>query len=364
MKISVLLSLIVVSVVGLVGFQSCKNEVEIFAPQNDVTVIYGLLNSDDTVHQFKINRVFQGADAVANLAKDPTLSEYENISARLFELLGDGFGNFDTTNQWTLSERTITDKDSGYFYYPNQKIYEVTANLNNHREYAVMVDKLDGSPIVESTTELIRVNGDILIKPFGLNFLGLSLAGSNGPIEKIGLELKMPVNAKVIDVYLDFSWKDEFYSGATPIHHTISYKVGTYLATNIPTLDTDAEIIKADLNPTAFYEFIAANTSVVPNGSDLKQRVADDEPLNFRFVTGGDEFNTYLEVASPSTSLLETKPEYTNVTNGVGLFSCRSFNNKTALMSKKSIVYLVDGEIMAGRRFCNYSNSTDPNYCF
>ncbi len=366
MKLKITSSIVLLASAALLLVQSCKNDVEIFAPESDITVVYGLLSAANDTHQIKINRVFQGADAVANLAKDPTLSEYDNLSAILFELNADGFGGFDTTNQWPLTERIITDKDSGYFYYPNQKIYELEAQLSNDKSYSIWVDKLDGSAIVEGTTELIRSSGNVLTKPIGLNFLGLNLANTTGsePLEKVNLEMQMPINAKIIEVYLDFSWNDEFLSGAAPVAHTISYKVGTYVTTNVPTRLGDIAIIKAELNPTAFYEFIKANAPVVPQGSDIKQRVAEDEPLNFRFITGGTEFNTYVEVSAPSTSLLETKPEYTNMTNGVGLFSCRHFDEKRVKMASKSIVYLVDGEIMAGSKFCNYSNSTDPKYCF
>jgi hypothetical protein len=363
MKLNYTSSLLIVVAALLLGVGSCKNDIDVFAPETDVTLIYGLLSADDQIHQFKINRVFQGEDAIENLAKDPKISEYENLNGILFELFDNGFGGYDTSNQWPLVERTITNKDSGYYYYPNQKIYEVTATLNTKREYAIWVDKLNETPIVESKTELIRVTGDILIKPLGLTFLGLGLASNGEPNNNIRLEMNLPINAKVLDVYLDFTWKDEFKSGKTPEFHTISYKVGTYVASSVST-ENNTVRMDADLNPTAFYEFIAANAPIVELGSDIKQRVANDVPLKFRFVTGGNEFNTYLEVASPSTSLLETKPEYTNIQNGVGLFSCRNFNDKEAKMSKKSIDYLVNGDIMTGRRFCNYDNSTDPNYCF
>jgi hypothetical protein len=368
MKLKFTSTLVLIASAVLLLVQSCKNDVEIFAPQSDITVVYGLLSTADAIHQIKINRVFQGEDAVANLAKDPSLSEYDNLTAILFELNDDGYGSFDTTNQWTLKERIITNKDSGYFYYPNQKIYELEAQLNNRRSYAIWIDKLDGSPIVQGTTEVIRSTGNILTKPIpqSLSRIGLTLADPTGtePLEKVALEMALPIYAKIIDVYLDFSWHDEFYSGASPVYHTISYKIGTYVTNNVATRDGDQSIIKGELNPTAFYEFIKSHAPVVPDGSDLKQRVAEDIPLKFRFITGGTEFNTYIEVSAPSTSLLETKPEYTNMTNGVGLFSCRHFDEKESLMSGKSIVYLVDGAIMSGSRFCNYDNSTDPKYCF
>ena len=37
----------------------------------------------------------------------------------------------------------------------------------------------------------------------------------------------------------------------------------------------------------------------------------------------GDEFNTYLDANGPSTGVLMEKPSYSNITNGIGLFSCK-----------------------------------------
>ncbi|MFT6802911.1 MAG: hypothetical protein ACJA2N_002102, partial [Salibacteraceae bacterium] len=115
MKFKISLSVIILAILTLVGFESCKNDIEVFAPESDITLIYGLLSGSDNIHQVKINRVFQGTDAVDQLAEDPTNSEYENIEARLLELRDDGFGTIDTLNAWPFVEKIITDKDSGYF---------------------------------------------------------------------------------------------------------------------------------------------------------------------------------------------------------------------------------------------------------
>lgn len=347
------------------GFQACKNEVEIFGEETDVTAVYGLLSADDKVHRIKVNKVFQGTEAVDILAKDPKLSEYENIDVTLLELKDNGFSGIDTLNRWSFVETMITNKDSGVFYYPNQKIYELEQDLNSNYLYAVQVDKLNGSPIVESTTSLLNADSEnMLSKPTGVDFSGrgLSLCDKDGPIEKISVEVRVPINAKVVDVFLDFSYQNRNLNfELQPDTITLSYHIGKEIVTNVPTLPFDAEIIELELNPTAFYEFIAANVPVVKDGDDIFQRQPLDIPLNFRFVSGGEEFNTYIEVAAPSTSILETKPEYSNIVNGVGLWSSRSFNEQFAYMNERSVDYLVDGEITAGRRFCNLKEDLETS---
>ncbi|MEI6749199.1 MAG: hypothetical protein WCM93_08565, partial [Bacteroidota bacterium] len=53
--------------------------------------------------------------------------------------------------------------------------------------------------------------------------------------------------------------------------------------------------------------------------------------IDFIFTVIGDEMNTYLEVNEPSGGVLQEKPEYTNIDNGIGIFSCRY----TKIRSKK-----------------------------
>jgi hypothetical protein len=136
--------------------------------------------------------------------------------------------------------------------------------------------------------------------------------------------------------------------------------------------DTPDKIIRVygSLIPSSFFEFIAGKVPVVEQGSNIKQRIPnqppplDNMPLKFRYVVGGDQFNTYLEVAAPSTSILETKPEYTNIINGVGLFSSRTFDFTDSKLSKFTWDYFVNGEILEGRRFCDAVNGSSPKSCY
>lgn len=364
-KIYTRLVLVGVSI-ALLGIQACKNDIEIFADQADVTLVYGILDVKDQVHSVKINRVFQGEKAVADLAKDRSISEYANLEAKIIELDYVDFDTIKTGNEWPLTAVEITNKDTGYFYYPSQTVYQATAKLDSTKFYAIEIDKLDGSPIVTSKTELIQVVDEILTKPVGLQFAGrgLSLAGNDGPNEELDLEMIVPINAKLVEVYLDFRYHNEYLNGTFGEYDTISFLVGTFVSSEVPTNNQLPVSLEGKLNPYDFYNFVAQNVEVVPTGSNIKQRIPEDRPLNFRFVSGGNELNTYMEVASPSTSILETKPEYTNIVNGVGLFSCRTFDEKWSYMSKLSIDYLVNGELLEGRKFCHSTNNTSPQSCY
>lgn len=355
----------------LLGTQSCKDDIDIFAQGEEVTVVYGLLNAKDSLQSIKINRVFQGQGSLEELAQDPSNSEYENLdSARLIEFEVFAGDTRPTGNEWPLFEDIVTNKDSGFFYYPDQKIYRAAADLKTDKYYQLYVDKQNGQPIVNSFSEVIepRDGKSTMLKPVGvhLEIRGLSLS-SNGEEPKeddLVLEFDMPLNAKVMEVYMDFFYQDQYWDSSFSDVKTLTYKVGTLVAPKIKKFPTDVVVVEGRLNATSWYNFIASNVSVLDASGDIRQRVPANIPIKFRYIVGGQELQTYMEVSAPSTSLLENKPEYTNVENGIGVFSCRSFEEMDGYLTKNTIKYLVEGEITAGRGFCHSTDPFSGSYCY
>ena len=57
-KLFVYLSL----VAGLVGFNACSTDVDLYANYKDIPVIYGLLNTSEDTNYVRINRAFSGSN--------------------------------------------------------------------------------------------------------------------------------------------------------------------------------------------------------------------------------------------------------------------------------------------------------------
>ena len=51
--------ILLLSVVSIIG---CETDIDIIAPKRDVTVIYGLLEPNQTRHYIRINRAFIGEE--------------------------------------------------------------------------------------------------------------------------------------------------------------------------------------------------------------------------------------------------------------------------------------------------------------
>ena len=61
---------------SLIFITSCSTKLDVNAEYKDITVVYGLLNQNDSIHYIKINKAFIGDDNAYYMAADPKLSNY------------------------------------------------------------------------------------------------------------------------------------------------------------------------------------------------------------------------------------------------------------------------------------------------
>ncbi len=112
-----------------------------------------------------------------------------------------------------------------------------------------------------------------------------------------------------------------------------------------------------------FYRYLK---SVVPVNNDVIRKPGTKDKskmVDFIFTVAADDFNTYMEVNEPSTGLVQEKAEYTNIENGVGLFSSRF--QKTVIgnsFSTRSLDSLFTGQYTYKLGFCS-TDFTSPYFC-
>lgn len=65
-------------------------------------------------------------------------------------------------------------------------------------------------------------------------------------------------------------------------------------------------------------------------------------PVDVVIATAADDLNTYLEVNAPSNSIIQEVPEFTNISNGVGIFSSRFTKVQSYRLAVGSEIKLVE----------------------
>jgi hypothetical protein len=90
--------------------------------------------------------------------------------------------------------------------------------------------------------------------------------------------------------------------------------------------------------------------------------------LAFIVYSGAEEFSTYMEVNEPSTTILQERPVFSNIGNGVGLFSSRLYAKKGNMElgnnspSNRSLDSLFAGQHTFQLGFCT-EDPLSPFFC-
>ena len=175
------------------AFNSCNHKLEVNAPWKDITVVYGLLDQNDTVHYLKITKAFLGAGDALSFARIPDSSNYqEKLDVRLegWEMIS----QYDSSLKQTIlfDTVTITNKLPGdsIFYFPDQLVYRSMdhTKLNSTLIYKLFIkEPKTGKEITSQTPwcrKYLRFRNRNL-HPQGLHLFQGRRTRSYGPPQKV-----------------------------------------------------------------------------------------------------------------------------------------------------------------------------------
>lgn len=136
-----------VAILGVLGIFSCKTDIDIYAPPQDIWVVYGVLNLTDSIQYIRVSKAFQvEGDALAFAAEtDLTVNNLH------VELAGP-----DGIIQATQIDTVL--RDSGLFF-PGQSIYQLRTDRGNQLrsnevyELSITADSLPGF-LLEARTRI------------------------------------------------------------------------------------------------------------------------------------------------------------------------------------------------------------------
>ncbi len=291
------------------SFNSCSTKIDVNAEYKDITVVYGILNQNDSIHYIKINKAFLGNNNAYVMAADPAMSNYDPSELEVYmEEWKNGYYvttiPFDTT--------TIYNKEPGVFYYPNQYVWKAKRIINPNNpsysdicEYKMYVLNKTNGKLISSSTKL--VNKFAITQPqYSIGFNSSKTA-----------IWKSAINGRRYEMIIRFHYKEKDALGAIT-DHSVDINFG-YLKS--PNLDGGTQM-EMDYGPS-FFPALSNSIPANPNVS----RVCGN--IDLIILAGGDELSTYIDVNAPTGSSVFDRPDYTNINNGIGVFSCRFDNMKT-----------------------------------
>jgi hypothetical protein len=332
---------------AILAFYSCTTKVDLVAEGEEKSVVFGFIDPTVDTQFVKITKTFATEGNAYDSALDPSLSEYSNLEAYILKMDGD-----DTVATYLLQEKTVTDKDSGVFYYPVQTVYytdEINFSGNSDPNYgytyqlqftALGVDVKSEVPVVgpfetNNTQAIGTISFVNVFNPAGSNYANYLMI------------VNLITNVKRYEFTLRYNYT-EFYNDGSFKEKFMDFKYPPYIAANTSGSSTYQFFIDGE----QFYSSIGARLGAQDNEDNVSKRVIGK--LDYIFDYAGDEYNTYIELSRPSSTINSEQNPYSNVDNGVGVWGSRGqtvFIDKRLLLP--SIDEMVFGQYTIDYKFCS-----------
>ncbi len=328
-------------------FSSCETEFSLNGDYKRIPVVFGLLDHHETTHFIKITRTFLGDGNNFDFAQIADSSYFDQVDAQIIELNSD---NTETGRKWQLHDTLITNKESGTFYGPEQKMYVFyEADLDSSKQYKLVADLDEGTYSLDAKTKLLpnfRYGFQIEQTGFRFSFNPNNSSGET-TYGSFNLVFDQAKNGALYESRIIFNYRETYADGSTSVK-SIPWLIYNKEQDN-PNSPTT---IQHNVGGADFYNLlkdnIASNSDVIKReiiGLDLTTSIADVELAK------------YMEISAPTSSLSQATPHYTNVNSEVGALGLFSSRHTVILeniqLSSKTVEEVCTGAITGGLGFCS-----------
>lgn len=286
---------------------SCKNDLEILDEYSETMAVYCLLNSADSVQYVKINKSFLGPlDAYGMAGVFDSINYGPNDLTVFLEKIVNG----NVVQSIPLFLDSLLPKDSGVFAFPLQYLYKcATPIAGDGSEYKITVINNEPGflPATASAKTIlpIPVNSPILNQV--INLYGTVPYKS---------KFQTSLNGKLFSMTIRFHYREVFTFDTSQVAFKyIDIPFNIHRAPNLSGGEIYTEIVEAE----HFFKAIGNNPGL-PDDNNLIRNFLQ---MEFIYYAAGSDFADYLDVVAASNSAFNEAPIYTNITNGIGLFSTR-----------------------------------------
>lgn len=307
----------------------CIKDIDITSPGEETTIVYGLLDINDSRHFIRVQKAFLDKQLSALVMAKETDSIYytDILKVTLNDLNNGNVFNLNRVGADTIG----IPKDSGIFTNTPNILYKFDGVLDKEHTYRLVVKNTQSGNEVSSKIKIANVPELVFPIP------GLELAMIDTTPFTIRWQTKP--NDKVFDLIVRFNYTEKNLT--TSVTSSKSFEYIAIKGASVASIN-GGESIDKKINKSDFYKKIAAALTFDPN---LERRPTSTNTLEFILYTAGDEYDKYLQVknAQGGITSLSYLPIYTNIDNGLGLLSSRTFtkvsNISISQVSKDSLAY-------------------------
>lgn len=319
-------------------FSMCSTELDLLDDWKETTVVYGLLDQTQPKQYIRIQKAFLGPDNAFDMAQQYDSINYVNsLNVRVERLDNDGIDSVIYFNP-----DTIYNKEPGDFYAPMYVIYSYPQSstwFSPSYTYRLVINNASTGNEVSATTVIVE-DFDITAPNFGT--IGFA---SNNPNYKTEIKWQTATNAVLYQLVMSFHYHEKDINNVITNRSTSEWVIGDVTASSSA---TNEESIKFD--PDGFYRFV--NNSIADD-NNVVERVCDS--VRFTVYACGQELLDYININSASSSIAQERPQYTNINNGLGVFSSRTKTSRVYTLPNQSIDSLSRGRFTCTKKFLDHN---------
>jgi len=285
----------------LLSFNACDNTLDVNAKWKEVLVVYGLLNPTDSVQYVKINKAFLNENTGAlEAAKVSDSLFFNDLQVRVVRI--------EDNAVYTCTPDNTIPKDSGIFGNDRNTLWRFRAPISHFFNYRIEITRPSTGFKADAVTQICGPAS--VLAPAQDTFSTLNLQLANIPVI-----FNSGANTAAYDVTLELVY-DEFSKADTTrkIRKSVTWKMLSDQRTNF--YNGGVRLTNV-VSRSAFFQFVAARINPDPA---VWRRVAH---VNIRFFGGAPQLVDYISVSEPSIGIVQKQADYTNVNNGLGIFSSR-----------------------------------------
>ncbi len=317
---------------------SCSNDFDVTADYKEFTVVYGILDQGDSVQYIKIGKSYLGDTTSALVIAQESDSLYQNdIAAYLEEI--DNAGNILNTYVLSLvdgnNEPDLPLKPEGIFANSPNYLYKLSQSLNPESTYKLNIENPSSEELITAETQLI----DGIKINFPKENLEVSWVGPKVRIRWISSK-----NALQYSLIIRIKYQEVINGNTTNKH--IDWLAMSGVKSQSP---NGSESLEFEIETNSLFNYISNN---VPN-TTVDARIIGTH--DYFLTAGGTELVNYINVEEAQSGITEgqIKPIYTNINNGLGIFSTRYTEELHDIQyTSRTVDSLVNGSI-TGHLFTN-----------
>ena len=310
-------------------FVSCETEFDVNAEGQEIMVVYGLLDSSKDTQYLKINKAFLGENDAMIMAQN---SDLTNFYTGDLQVLIYKINNNEIVDSISLDD-TLLFKENGVFPADENIIYYFIDNnfLTGGSSYYLSVKNVKNENSVNSSTNLINTfsfnNFNSTQFLFGFYNNNPQIPASERFLSKTMQWNKVP-NGEIYQLDLRFNYSEKDKISQSLINKSVLWSQ--------PLEEFSGGLMTSEVEGVKFFNFLQQN---IEENVDVERRFLS---IDIIMTVGSTELNTYIKVNEPITGIVQHRPPYTNIMNGIGLFSSRYTYSVNTSLTTDSRNYIIN----------------------